>query len=177
MKDLSLIGFMGCGKSTVGRLLAESLPGYGLIDLDTFIETEQGKGIPEIFNEYGEAAFRRMEQKALEGIFKDSARGRSILSLGGGTVTTEICSRLVRENSICFYLRANTETLLANLEGDYAGRPMLRSNGSLRDRIEILMATRSAQYIAAAHHIIDIDGQTFGQTAARIKEILEDTAI
>ena len=177
MKDLSLIGFMGCGKSTVGRLLAESLPGYGLIDLDTYIEEKQGKGIPEIFNEYGEAAFRRMEQDALEGIFKDTSRGRSVLSLGGGTVTTEACGRLVRENSVCFYLRATTETLLANLEGDSAGRPMLKSEGSLRDRIESLMATRSAQYIAAAHHIIDIDGLTFGQTAARVKEILENTSI
>lgn len=168
MKDISLIGFMGCGKSSVGKCLAELLPGCRLIDLDTCIETRQGRNIPEIFNEYGEAAFRRMEREALEEIFSDTSRPRTILSLGGGTVISEECSRLVRENSVCFYLRATTGTLLANLEGHSEGRPMLNaahpvrsgaSEGSatagtpqtetfneretLRRRIESLMQTRS----------------------------------
>ncbi len=127
MKDISLIGFMGCGKSSVGRCLAALLPGCRLIDLDTYIETRQGRNIPEIFNEYGEAAFRRMERVALEEIFSDTSRPRTILSLGGGTVIPEECSRLVRENSVCFYLRATTGTLLANLEGHSEGRPMLNT--------------------------------------------------
>lgn len=184
MKDISLIGFMGCGKSSVGKILATLLPECCLIDLDTYIEEKQGKGIPEIFNEYGEAAFRQMEHEALEEIFSDHARPRAILSLGGGTVTSESCRKLIRRHTECFYLRATTGTLLSNLEGHSEGRPMLSSalppsteipneKDGLRQRIESLMRTRSPQYLATAHHIIDIDGQTFAQIATLIKETVE----
>ena len=125
MKDISLIGFMGCGKSSVGKILATLLPECRMIDLDTYIEEKQGKNIPEIFNEYGEAAFRRMEREALEEIFSDKSRPRAILSLGGGTVTSEQCRQLIRQHTDCFYLRATTDTLLDNLEGHSDGRPML----------------------------------------------------
>lgn len=242
---------MGCGKSSVGKILATLLPECRLIDLDTYIEEKQGKNIPEIFNEYGEAAFRRMERESLEEIFSDFARPRAILSLGGGTVTSEECRQLIRRHTDCFYLRATTDTLLNNLKGHSEGRPMLSpaqpvcfdasmvgepsrttssttdeviksdfntkttrfdrlsdlsensSNNTtadepvnktdntagsvaepaeapstetssekvaLRHRIESLMQTRSAQYLASAHHIIDIDGKTFAQIAAFIKE-------
>ena len=184
MKDISLIGFMGCGKSSVGKSLATLLPECRLIDLDSYIEEKQGKNIPEIFNESGEAAFRRMEREALEEIFSDSARPRAILSLGGGTVTSEPCRQLIHRHTECFYLRATTETLLGNLEGHSEGRPMLSSNQqpcteipnekeALRHRIESLMHARSPQYLATAHHIINIDGQTFAQIAALIKETVE----
>lgn len=220
---------MGCGKSSVGKILATLLPECRLIDLDTYIEEKQGKNIPEIFNEYGEAAFRRMEREALEEIFSDKSRPRAILSLGGGTVTSEQCRQLIRQHTDCFYLRATTDTLLDNLEGHSDGRPMLNpvqparfdastssatdeeynvdnrhSNSlkmsepvaervvrlgsptieaqstetssereALRRRIESLMQTRSPQYIATANHIIDIDGLSFAQIAALIKEAVE----
>ncbi len=184
MKDISLIGFMGCGKSSVGRILATLLPECRLIDLDTYIEEKQSKEIPEIFNEYGEAAFRQMEREALEEIFSDHARPRAILSLGGGTVTSESCRQLIRWHTDCFYLRATTGTLLSNLEGHSEGRPMLSSalppsteipneKDGLRQRIESLMRTRSPQYLATAHHIIDIDGLTFAQIATQIKEVVD----
>ena len=233
MKDISLIGFMGCGKSSVGKILATLLPECRLIDLDTYIEEKQGKNIPEIFNEYGEAAFRRMEREVLEEIFSDKSRPRAILSLGGGTVTSEQCRQLIRQHTDCFYLRATTDTLLDNLEGHSDGRPMLNpvqparfdastssatdeeynvdnrhSNSpkmsepvaervvrlgsptieaqstetssereALRHRIESLMQTRSPQYIATANHIIDIDGLSFAQIAALIKEAVEDNTL
>ena len=257
-KDISLIGFMGCGKSSVGKILASLLPDCHQIDLDTYIEEKQGKNIPEIFNEYGEAAFRRMEREALEEIFRDPDRPRAILSLGGGTVTSGQCRQLIRRHTDCFYLRATTDTLLDNLEGHSDGRPMLSSvqpvcldalmvgepsltkspatddvtkgdsnaetmhfdkfsdlseNSSnstsvvkpvnmadkaaepvaepaeahrteipsereaLRHRIESLMQTRSPQYLATAHHIIDIDGLSFAQIAEIIKEAVETNTL
>lgn len=216
---------MGCGKSSVGKILATLLPECRLIDLDTYIEEKQGKNIPEIFNEYGEAAFRRMEREALEEIFSDKSRPRAILSLGGGTVTSEQCRQLIRQHTDCFYLRATTDTLLDNLEGHSDGRPMLNpvqparfdastssatdeeynvdnrhSNSlkmsepvaervvrlgsptieaqstetssereALRHRIESLMQTRSPQYLATAHHIIDINGLSFAQIAEAVE--------
>lgn len=190
-KDISLIGFMGCGKSSVGKILASLLPDCHLIDLDTYIEEKQGKNIPEIFNEYGEAAFRRMEREALEEIFSDPDRPRAILSLGGGTVTSGQCRQLIRRHTDCFYLRATTDTLLSNLEGHSEGRPMLNptqpveapstevssEREALRRRIESLMQTRSPQYIATAHHIIDIDGLSFAQIAEIIKEAVETNTL
>lgn len=198
MKDISLIGFMGCGKSSVGKILSTLLPECHLIDLDTYIEEKQGKSIPEIFNEYGEAAFRQMERKALEEIFSGHSRPRTILSLGGGTVTSKECRELIRRHTECFYLRATTDTLLANLEGHSDGRPMLQtvqpvrsdaSTGSvtaeaskpdlfvkeetIRNRIKSLMQTRSPQYLATAHHIIDTDGQPLDKIATLIKETVE----
>lgn len=217
---------MGCGKSSVGKILATLLPECRRIDLDTYIEEKQGKNIPEIFNEYGEAAFRRMEREALEEIFSDKSRPRAILSLGGGTVTSEQCRQLIRQHTDCFYLRATTDTLLDNLEGHSDGRPMLNpvqparfdastssatdeeynvdnrhSNSlkmsepvaervvrlgsptieaqstetssereALRRRIESLMQTRSPQYLATAHHIIDIDGLSFAQIAEAVED-------
>lgn len=202
MKDISLIGFMGCGKSSVGKILATLLQECRLIDLDTYIEEKQGKNIPEIFNEYGEAAFRRMEREALEEIFSDKSRPRAILSLGGGTVTSEQCRQLIRQHTDCFYLRATTDTLLDNLEGHSDGRPMLNpvqparfdastssatieapsteassEREALRNRIESLMQPRSPQYLATAHHIIDINGQTFAQIAEIIKEAVETNTL
>lgn len=190
-KDISLIGFMGCGKSSVGKILASLLPDCHLIDLDTYIEEKQGKNIPEIFNEYGEAAFRRMEREALEEIFSDPDRPRAILSLGGGTVTSGQCRQLIRRHTDCFYLRATTDTLLSNLEGHSEGRPMLNptqpveapstevssEREALRHRIESLMQTRSPQYLATAHHIIDIDGLSFAQIAEIIKEAVETNTL
>lgn len=175
---------MGCGKSSVGKILASLLHDCHLIDLDTYIEEKQGKIIPEIFNEYGEAAFRRMEREALEEIFSDPDRPRAILSLGGGTVTSGQCRQLIRQHTDCFYLRATTDTLLDNLEGHSDGRPMLNptqpveapstevssEREALRHRIESLMQTRSPQYIATAHHIIDIDGLTFAQIAEAVED-------
>lgn len=182
---------MGCGKSSVGKILATLLPECRLIDLDTYIEEKQGKNIPEIFNEYGEAAFRRMEREALEEIFSDKSRPSAILSLGGGTVTSEQCRQLIRQHTDCFYLRATTDTLLDNLEGNSDGRPMLNptqpveapstevssEREALRRRIESLMQTRSPQYLATAHHIIDIEGQTFAQIAEIIKEAVEANSL
>ncbi len=190
-KDISLIGFMGCGKSSVGKILASLLPDCHQIDLDTYIEEKQGKNIPEIFNEYGEAAFRRMEREALEEIFRDPDRPRAILSLGGGTVTSGQCRQLIRRHTDCFYLRATTDTLLSNLEGHSEGRPMLNptqpveaqstetssEREALRHRIESLMQTRSPQYLATAHHIIDIDGLSFAQIAEIIKEAVETNTL
>lgn len=190
-KDISLIGFMGCGKSSVGKILASLLPDCHLIDLDSYIEEKQGKIIPEIFNEYGEAAFRRMEREALEEIFSDPDRSRAILSLGGGTVTSGQCRQLIRRHTDCFYLRATTDTLLSNLEGHSEGRPMLNptqpveaqstetssEREALRHRIESLMQTRSPQYLATAHHIIDIDGLSFAQIAEIIKEAVETNTL
>ncbi|MGN1046296.1 MAG: shikimate kinase [Candidatus Cryptobacteroides sp.] len=179
---IALNGFMGCGKSSVGKALA-ALLSCPLTDLDAFIEEREGRGIPEIFSSEGEKAFRKIEERALREIllqpeagsphgtaqnqgsgnqagrdFQWPACGRRILSLGGGTVTTAECALLVKRHTFCIYLRAGIDTLVQNLENDSASRPMLNCGPeSLRGRIEELMAKRSAIYENTASLVIDIE--------------------
>ncbi len=81
-QNLILCGFMGCGKSTIGRRLA-ALSGRKLIDMDRFIEEEQGMTIREIFDRYGEDAFRQMETEASKAL---SLQSNLVIASGGGTV-------------------------------------------------------------------------------------------
>ena len=149
---ISLTGFMGCGKSSVGRKLSALLC-WSYADLDAVIEGKAGCSIPEIFSSEGEAAFRQMELDALKDLVSDHADamgpslcgqrgstvsdtspetsepGKMILSLGGGTVMTPECAELVHGHTLCIYLRASVETLVKHLEGEAEGRPMLTSGG------------------------------------------------
>ena len=165
---ITLTGFMGCGKSSVGRCLSELLC-CPFMDLDAVIEESQGRSIPEIFAAEGEAAFRQMEVEALSRIIEaQQLRDKVVVALGGGAVMTPKCAELVKEKTHCIYLRASVDTLVSHLENEAAGRPMLQG-ASLRSRIEELMALRSATYEATAHDVIDTDGKTVEEIAAEIK--------
>ena len=165
---ITLTGFMGCGKSSVGRCLSELLC-CPFMDLDAVIEESQGRSIPDIFAAEGEAAFRQMEVEALSRIIEaQQLRDNVIVALGGGTVMTPECAEIVREKTHCIYLRASVDTLVSHLENEAAGRPMLQG-ASLRSRIEELMALRSSTYEATAHDVIDTDGKTVEEVAAEIK--------
>ena len=167
---ITLTGFMGCGKSSVGRCLSELLC-CPFMDLDSVIEESQGRSIPEIFAADGEAAFRRMEVEALSQIIEaqqlTANYDKVVVALGGGAVMTPECAELVREKTHCIYLRASIDTLVSHLENEAAGRPMLQG-ASLRTRIEELMALRSATYESTAHDIIDTDGRTIADIATAI---------
>ena len=164
---------MGCGKSSVGRRLSELLC-CPFMDLDAVIEQQTGCTIPEIFSSEGEAAFRRMEFEALREIIAPeriqiplSHPHTTVLSLGGGTVTQDRCAEIVKDYTVCIYLRTSVDTLIDRLSKETAGRPMLQGS-DLRNRIETLMAQRSHIYEATAHHIIDTDGLTIDEAALSI---------
>ena len=180
---------MGCGKSSVGRRLSELLC-CPFMDLDAVIEEQTGRSIPEIFASDGEAAFRQMELDALNSILTDSSSSefgelsaplapsvpqtsniRIVLSLGGGAIMTPRCANLVKENTLCIYLRTSVDTLVERLTDEAAGRPLLSSDSDLRSRIETLMAQRATTYESTAHHIIDTDGFTIDELACRITSI------
>ena len=94
-----------------------------------------------------------------------------IISLGGGTVMTKECAEIVRERTLCVYLRASVKTLAEHLEGEAEGRPMLA--GNVRERITELMAQRGATYESTAHIIIDIDGKSVEEVALSINDFLQ----
>ena len=160
---------MGCGKSSVGRRLSELLC-CSFMDLDDVLVEREGKNIPEIFATEGETAFRHMELKALEHIINIDG---IVLALGGGTVMTEECADLVKEKTLCIYLKASVETLLERLDGKAAGRPML-ADADLRTRIETLMEKRSSTYEKTAHITIDTDGKSIEAVASDIISILAE---
>ncbi len=189
--DITLTGFMGCGKTSVGKALSKLLHEYSLIDLDEYIESMTGRRIPDIFKEDGESAFRDLEAHALAKIFigaksgEDTGEGRrKIISLGGGTITTKPCRKLIHEHSVCFYLKASSDTLVANLLNDSAGgtdgipakrnRPLLNPDGGpmskvmICERIQQLMTARAPLYESAADYIIQIDNLTHEAIAAQI---------
>ena len=176
MKDcISLAGFMGSGKTSVGKALLPMLGGYEFIDLDSYIEAMTGRSIPEIFENSGEGSFRQMEQHALEDIFMtgEMLGSKTLLSLGGGTLTNEACARLIRRKTECFYLRGREETLLANIRKEPGSRPLLPEGKDQRARLSRLLAERVPVYEATAHHIIDIDGKSVEETAVDILMTLQ----
>ena len=171
---ISLIGFMGSGKSSVGKEL-QNLMDCRFIDLDTYIEEKTGRNIPDIFASEGETAFRNMELEALKDIFAEKHSGNLILALGGGTLTNSQSAGLVRKHSTSIYLKASIDTLIANLKGAASGRPMLKGANDemqLRQRIEELLSQREHIYSETADLIINIDNLN-DIPAAIAKEILK----
>lgn len=179
---ISLTGFMGCGKSRVGKSLAMMLH-CPFVDLDAFIEEREGRKIPDIFGTDGETGFRRIEKLALGKIVEaghpdmPGAENLLILSLGGGTLTTPQCAGLVKDRTVCIYLKASVETLVHNLENDFEGRPMLNpagaDTGKLRARIEQLMKQREQTYEDTARYIIDTDGKESDEVASEVAGLLK----
>ena len=194
---ISLIGFMGCGKSSVGRRLSELLC-CRFMDLDDVVEEVAGRSISEIFAKDGELGFRQRELKALKDTLCDSGRGKEIpmttasaihaidnpdiqlqqisergaavLALGGGTVMTPECAELVKENTLCIYLRASIETLVEHLSNELEKRPLFAATDkSLHSRIEELLSQRASTYEKTANIIIDIDGKSIEQICSEIK--------
>ena len=94
---ISLTGFMGCGKSCIGKILSEKL-GFKFIDLDTWIEEHEGRSVRRIFTENGEAGFRRIETAALGEVIEEE--GDMVLALGGGTLTSAAAATMVHELSL-----------------------------------------------------------------------------
>ena len=158
---ITLTGFMGSGKTTVGRLLADAL-GCPFMDLDDLVVKKAGKSIPDIFAQDGEPAFRQLEAQVLRKTVDKYAESTAVLALGGGAVLAPASAALLHEKTVCIYLRATLDTLLARLEGETAGRPL--ADASLADRL----ASREPIYEETAHVIIDTDGLSPDEVADEI---------
>lgn len=150
---ITLTGFMGAGKTTVGRLVADAL-GCPFLDLDQLIEKKAGRSIPAIFAADGEEGFRCLEKQVLEQSVKKYAETTAILSLGGGSVTLPGAVGLLQEKTLCIYLEASLETLLSRLEGQTGERPMASED------LPALLAAREPLYRQAAHITLPADGLT-----------------
>lgn len=162
---ISLTGFMGCGKSTAGRALAEVL-GAEFIDLDDYIVSREGKTIPDIFATRGEPGFRNVEKECLLTILGEHC-GRQetlVLALGGGTVTTPECADAIYSGTTCIYMEASEKELGSNLAGA-EGRPMLKNN-----TVSELLKSRAPLYEKVSHYRIHVDGLDNGDIVRKLLE-------
>ena len=144
-RSVFLIGMMGAGKSTVGRLLAEKLK-YQFVDADRELEARSGVPIPTIFEIEGEAGFRRREITLLAEI---TQRGGIVLATGGGAVLDAELAQLMRERGLVIYLRASADEIFRRTRQDRS-RPLLQTPNP-RVRIDELLAQREPLYEKAAH--------------------------
>jgi len=144
-----LIGFMGCGKSTLGRALASEL-NLTFIDLDSFLEEKYFKTIPQIFAEEGEDAFRRKERKVLEEVcgFDDV-----ILATGGGAPCFFDNMDLMNESGFCIFLDVDINSLVSRLIHAKTERPLIKGKSpeELHTFIEGMLAKRRSFYEKARY--------------------------
>jgi shikimate kinase len=130
-----LVGFMACGKSTIGRLLADTL-GWSFADIDEEIERRTQRTITEIFDLEGEEAFRRIEQEAIAARVRSIESGRpTVVALGGGAFARPENYELVTANGVSIWLDCPLETLLRRIAGDTT-RPLARDLERFRQLYE-----------------------------------------
>lgn len=145
---LYLVGFMGSGKSVVGRLLADEL-GWHFADVDEDIEEEQGVTIAEIFDSRGEVEFRRIEREALRKRVRQIECGKPmVLALGGGAFVDQANQKLLEERGVTIWLDCPFPRICARIEGQNH-RPLARDAG----KFERLFEERRNVYSKAEHRI------------------------
>lgn len=144
---------MGSGKSTVGRLLAQTL-GWRFQDTDTLVEAMVGCSIPDFFEREGEVAFRDKETMALLGV---TLGERQVIATGGGAVLREENIAALRSNCLVVYLTAHPEVLAERVGRRPGARPLLTAGGEETPLARILrmLAQRGPLYQQAAHCIVD----------------------
>ena len=136
-KNITLIGMMGCGKTTVAKELSKILTGFKLVDIDDEIEKSSGKKISEIFLKYGETHFRELETNKIK---QFSQNRNQIISCGGGAFENPDNRRRLLENSEVFFLKASPQTIYNRIKAE-THRPLLKKNFSL-EKIANLLSLR-----------------------------------
>lgn len=157
-----LVGFMGCGKTTVGRVLADEL-GWHFIDLDEEIEQRESASIANIFDTHGELEFRRLESRAIHDRVRNVQSGRpQVVSLGGGAFLIEENFELVSNNGVTVWLDCPLSMVERRVAG-HTHRPLARDPHTLRSLFE----ARRDSY-ARADYRIEVTGDDPAEAVARI---------
>jgi shikimate kinase len=172
-QKIILIGYMGSGKTTVGKELARLLPAT-LVDLDREIEKFENKTISEIFNKKGAIYFRKVERAVLEKVLK--LKQCAVISLGGGTPcyfdTMDYLNSL--ENAATIYLDVSIPTLVSRLSHEKNKRPLLNNLSTSEDLTEFIgkhLFERRPYYRKAQHHL-PVQTETAEAIAFKIKKLL-----
>lgn len=166
--NVYLVGPMGAGKTTIGKLLAEEL-GRPLFDTDKEVEIRAGADVRWIFDVEGESGFRARESKVLEDISK---RRDLVISTGGGIVLS-LANRSILKAGLCVYLRAELAQLVSRVGKDKR-RPLLQLRNP-REVLEEIMRVREPMYMDVATWVINTDSRPPRHLVREIIRLLEST--
>ncbi|MBE5867556.1 MAG: shikimate kinase [Lachnospiraceae bacterium] len=169
MKNVVLVGFMGCGKTTVGMRLSYRLK-KAVEDTDKRIEREQGMAVSEIFRQYGEGHFRDLETELLQRMCRENVT--RIIATGGGLPIREENRELLHRLGHVIYLRIRPETVYERLKDDHT-RPLLQGENP-QAKIQRLMEERREIYQAAADSVIDVDELTTEEILQKIEDAIKE---
>ncbi len=160
--NLYIVGFMGTGKSTVGRMLAERL-GLRFIDSDKHIEASEGMRVKEIFEQLGEAHFRKLERDFVDEGHPPSA---CVVACGGGLIVQPGMIEKLKDKGLVACLFASPETILKRTQANNA-RPLLQADNPI-ERIKALMAERDPIYLKAGICILT-DHRSIGDIVSHLE--------
>lgn len=164
-----LTGFMGTGKTTIGRALAE-YTGYRYMDTDDMIEKLSGKSIEDIFKDNGEEYFRELEQEVLHKTFSEE---KAVISTGGGLPVYKDNLLQMKQHGVCAGLTASIDEIISRVEKSGTVRPLLQSDDRY-ERIKSLMSARAYYYITS-DFLVDTTGREIKDIVSEIVNRLRET--
>lgn len=162
MKKITLIGMMGSGKTTLGKILSEKT-NISAIDIDELIEQNENSTITDIFKTQGEEYFRKIEAETIKELINST--NPQILSLGGGAFENVQTRELLLNNSVVIYLETTPAEILNRIQKTN-NRPLLKNNMTI-EKINEIITKRKDNY-NLAHHKILTDGKTPSKIAEEI---------
>lgn len=164
LTNVVMVGMMGCGKSAIGRKLAESMR-LTFVDTDQLIVKEAGRSIPEIFEDEGESGFRRRERRVLQSL---QGSREHVIATGGGIVLARENREIIRSLGYVAWLTASLDTLLFRISQNRE-RPLMQT-ANPRQTLEELMDLRSPLYRDVADIVIDTSELTMCETVHGLVE-------
>ena len=166
--NIVLIGFMGTGKTSLGKAAARKLK-IPFLDTDDLIVEKEGMTINEIFATKGEAYFRSLETQIIKEL--QELEGGHVIAAGGGLPLREENRPLLKKLGQVIYIRTSPQILAGRLESD-TKRPVLKQGeGTILEKVERILGEREPKYVDAADIIIENDGRSFFNTAKKIINI------
>lgn len=170
-KNIVLIGFMGSGKTSVGKKLSKVLK-REFIDMDDFIEKKEGISVNEIFKTKGEEYFRQLEKDLC---IRFSEPKNKIIATGGGVIKSSENVNNLKKGGVILYLKSTPKQIAFNLRYDNT-RPLLAGGGK-EQKIAALMEEREPLYNRCADIIINVSNINIDETIEKIKDIINETSI
>lgn len=146
-KNIFLYGFMGCGKTTAGKIIADNL-NIDFFDTDKQVEEKENLTITEIFAKYNEQYFRKLETTAITQLCE--AHSNSIIALGGGAATIPLNIKIIKEHGALVFIDTNFEICYERIKDDKS-RPLAKTRASMRE----LFSKRRSIYLENAAHTIN----------------------
>lgn len=167
--NIYLVGLMGAGKTTIGRLLAKHLH-KTFYDTDHEIERRTGVNIPLIFEVEGETGFRKREISIIEEL---SHKSNIVMATGGGAVLSEENRNNLKQHGTVIYLKANVHELWQRTRND-KNRPLLQTVDP-HEKLKQLFAERDPLYTEVATFVIETEGESVGSIVHRIEQLIRNS--